>query len=157
MPKKAKSAGSRKTPRQKNELTTFTFPDSPDGSQEFTSLVMAVRASETLKGVLELLDLTLEHFGDLLSDTPQLKRTQTHVSKPYASMLCAGKRFVSPRMLKAIEVVIGQQLTEIAGEPIGLHITKNSPWHFAVGKTCAKHGPYEIDGRRRHCPKCQEA
>ncbi len=117
---------------------------------------MAIRSSESLKGVLELLDLTLERFGDLLSATPQLQRTRTHVSKPYASMLCAGKRFVSPRMVKAIEVVIGQQLSEIAGEPVGLRIRKNSPWHFAIAKACEIHGPYEIDGRRKRCPKCKK-
>jgi hypothetical protein len=115
---------------------------------------VAIKTCESLKGVLELLDLTLERFGDLLSETPQLKRTETHVSKPYASMLCAGKRLVSPRMTKAIELVIGQQLTEIAGEPIGLRLTKNSPWHFSIAKICAKHGRYEIDGRRKHCPQC---
>lgn len=156
MPKQAKSTKAGHSHRHLNESSTFTFPGSPDGSHEFTTLVMAVRASESLKGVLGLLDLTLERFGDLLSATPQLTRTHTHVSKPYASMLCAGKRFVSPRMVKAIEVVIGQQLTEIAGEPIGLRITRNSPWHFSIGKFCEKHGPYEIDGRRRRCPQCRK-
>lgn len=156
MAKKAKSKTTRRSRGHSNESARFTFPDSPDGSQEFTTLVTSIRSSESLKGVLELLDLTLERFGELLGETPQLKRTKTHVSKPYASMLCAGKRFVSPRMLKAIEVVIGQQLSAIAGEPIGLHITKNSPWHFAIAKTCDVHGPYEIDGRRKRCPKCRK-
>jgi hypothetical protein len=100
---------------------------------------MAVRSSKSIKGVLEVLDLTLERFGELLSATPQLQRTHTHVSKPYASMLCAGKRYISPRMLKAIEIVIGQQLSAIAGVPVGLRISKHRPWHFRLAMTCEKH------------------
>ncbi len=155
MPKKAKSRTDRHSRRLRNDLSAFTFPGSPDGSQEFTTLTKAIRSSNSLKSVLELLDLTLERFGELLGQTPQLKRTHpAGISKPYASMLCAGKRVMSPRMLKAIEVVMGQQLSEIAGEPVGIRITRNSPWHFSLAKTCDEHGPYEIDGRRRHCPAC---
>lgn len=155
---KAKTAKSR-TPRhsrgESDELPTFHFPDNDSGLLAFTSVVASIRASKCLKDVLSILDLTFEDFGRRLGQSPQFaKQRPDGFSKTYLSLIDHGRKPCSKRMSAAIGFVIGQVLSQMTGEIIGVHVSRNSPWKFRLAKRCEEHGPFELIGNRRHCPVC---
>lgn len=151
----AKSRPTRQTRGKSNELAQFTFSTVQSGSQAFTGLISSVRSSHSLKEVIGHLDLTYPDFGRLLGESPYFKKFRPRgFSKSYLSMLIAGERILTARMLRAIEWVIAKTMTDALGYDIGVKVTRNSPWHFRLSRLCADHGPYELKGNRKHCPQC---
>lgn len=155
MAKKAKSRTRSISRGSRRELSNFTFSSNPSGSLPFTKIVASIRSARSLSDVLAVLDLRLEDFGAAIGRTKFFEaRRPKGFGRSYISMLSNGTRPTSQRMVKAIEIVLQQEISDLLGRPIGIQITRNSPWHFRLAATCEKHGPYELAGKRKHCPIC---
>lgn len=153
--KKAKSRNRANSGATRRELSTFTFSMSENGLLSFTKSVALIRASKSLASVLALIDMRLEDFGAALGKTAQFCKSRPEgFSKGYISQISANHRTISPRMVKAIEAVLQQEISDLLGRPIGIKVSHNSPWHFRLAAICEKHGPYELIGSRKHCPVC---
>ena len=157
MPQKRNSKLLHQSPRKKPIAATFQFPAGENGLLEFTQVVTAIRSSNSLKAVLEVIDLRMEDLGRCLGQTPQFqKRRPEGFSKGYISQLSSGKKTPSRSMLNAISVVLSRELSTMLNQEIGVNVARNSPWRFRLAKKCDEHGPYELIGNRKHCPLCKK-